>query len=146
MGKRTFLVAVLVASVVSVIPKPLGTYPQVIAQQTPYPQQTTKPVEKVLPNGKTPASAKRLGQIVSRNRSWFNKQQWYCLIELWDKESGWNYKANNPTSSAYGIAQQLKLNEKTKPLKQVRKGLDYIEHRYETPCKALKFHRQQGWY
>jgi hypothetical protein len=29
--------------------------------------------------------------------------EFYCLDELWHKESRWNYKAKNPKSSAFGI-------------------------------------------
>ena len=31
--------------------------------------------------------------------------EFYCLDELWHKESRWNYKAKNPKSSAFGIPQ-----------------------------------------
>lgn len=79
-----------------------------------------------------------------------NKQElpigeFVCLIKLWDKESHWNYKADNPNSSAYGIAQML--NEDSKhPAEQILNGLRYIEHRYDKPCNAWKFWLRKNWY
>lgn len=69
----------------------------------------------------------------------------YCVDELWHKESRWNYKAKNPKSSAFGIPQILGLKEKN-PVKQIDKGLAYIKHRYDNPCNALAHHKIKGWY
>ena len=69
----------------------------------------------------------------------------YCVDELWHKESRWNYKAKNPKSSAFGIPQILGLKEKN-PVKQIDKGLAYIKHRYDNPCNALAHHKKKGWY
>ena len=71
--------------------------------------------------------------------------QYYCLDELWFKESRWNPKADNPKSTAYGIPQILKLKE-TNPFKQIDIGLRYIEHKHGTPCRALQFHNRKGYY
>lgn len=68
-----------------------------------------------------------------------------CLIKLWDKESHWNHLADNPTSSAYGIAQMLG-EESKDPKRQIRNGLRYIEHRYENPCNAWDFWLQNNYY
>ena len=69
----------------------------------------------------------------------------YCVDELWHKESRWNYKAKNPKSSAFGIPQILGLKEKN-PVKQIDRGLAYIKHRYDNPCNALAHHKIKGWY
>ena len=37
----------------------------------------------------------------------YSFEQFYCVDELWYKESRWNYKAKNPNSSALGIPQIL---------------------------------------
>ena len=71
--------------------------------------------------------------------------QYYCLEELWFKESRWNPKADNPKSTAYGIPQLLKLKEQN-PFRQIDIGLRYIEHRHQTPCRALSFHNKRGFY
>lgn len=68
-----------------------------------------------------------------------------CLIQLWTKESHWNYKADNPTSTAYGIAQLLGETSKD-PARQIRQGLKYIESRYENPCTAWQFWKSHYWY
>ena len=75
----------------------------------------------------------------------FGKKEQDCLTQLWEKESNWNYKADNPKSTAYGIAQML--NEKSKlPHIQINKGIRYIIHRYDTPCKAWKFWQRHYYY
>ena len=75
----------------------------------------------------------------------YRPQDWTCLHNLWTKESNWNHKADNPTSSAFGIAQ--KLNEKSKDfVTQINNGLRYIEHRYGNPCNAWDFWMKKKWY
>ena len=75
----------------------------------------------------------------------YSFDQFYCVDELWHKESRWNFKAKNPRSSAFGIPQILGLKE-TDPTKQIDRGLSYIKHRYDDPCKALAHHKIKGWY
>lgn len=74
-----------------------------------------------------------------------NAKQYRCLEILWNKESRWDPRADNPKSSAYGIPQLLKLREHD-PYKQIDLGLKYIAHRYQTPCKALHVHNTKGHY
>ena len=74
-----------------------------------------------------------------------NLDEFYCIDELWHKESRWKPDAKNPMSSAYGIPQLLKLKERN-GFKQIDIGLKYVKHRYQTPCKALAHHRLKGWY
>ena len=77
-----------------------------------------------------------------------------CLNKLWNKESGWNYKATNPSSGAYGIPQSLPGSKmasegsdwKTNPATQIKWGLGYIEGRYDTPCGAWAHSQDVGWY
>jgi hypothetical protein len=89
-------------------------------------------------------SPKKYAQIAIKAYNW-DKNQYVCLSQLWGKESGWNYKADNPTSSAYGIAQML--GEKAKhPKKQIDNGLRYIEHRYGDPCNGWKWWKRHRWY
>ncbi|HEY1179767.1 MAG TPA: hypothetical protein VGF17_26730, partial [Phytomonospora sp.] len=74
----------------------------------------------------------------------FGMDQWSCLNTLWDHESGWNHKAENPSSGAYGIPQALpgsKMGSEgddwaTNPATQVKWGLGYIKGRYDSPCGA----------
>ena len=75
----------------------------------------------------------------------YSFDEFYCINELWYRESRWNYKAKNPKSSAFGIPQILGLKTKD-PIKQIDRGLAYIKHRYLTACNALAFHDRKGWY
>jgi hypothetical protein len=87
---------------------------------------------------------KQYAQNAMKARNW-NKAQYVCLSQLWGKESAWNHKADNPKSTAYGIAQML--GEKSKhPKKQIDNGLRYIKHRYEQPCIAWKHWQRHRWY
>ncbi len=74
-----------------------------------------------------------------------NAKQYRCLEILWMRESKWDPRADNPNSSAFGIPQMLKMKE-LDPFKQIDLGLKYITHKHSTPCKALHFHNQRGWY
>jgi hypothetical protein len=72
-------------------------------------------------------------------------KEFYCVSDLWFKESRWQPTAKNSKSSAYGIPQLLNLKSKD-PFIQIDRGLDYIKNRYTTPCNALAFHNKRGWY
>jgi hypothetical protein len=75
----------------------------------------------------------------------FSQSQWPCLERLWIGESGWNYKAENASSGAYGIPQSLPGSKmgtvagdwRTNPVTQIKWGLNYIKRSYGTPCNAL---------
>ena len=73
-------------------------------------------------------------------------REWSSLTKLWGKESAWNYRADNPNSSAYGIAQVLGTPRNSTIEYQVNKGLEYIVHRYGTPERAWAFWQRNGWY
>ena len=75
----------------------------------------------------------------------YNFKEFYCLSDLWYKESRWIPTAKNPKSSAYGIAQLLKTKTKDTYI-QIDQGLKYIKHRHQTACNALAFHKKKGWY
>ena len=74
-----------------------------------------------------------------------NANEYQCLVLLWDKESRWNPRADNPNSTAYGIPQLLKLKAKD-PYIQIDLGLKYIAHRYGSVCKAWSYHKRTGHY
>jgi len=76
----------------------------------------------------------------------WGRNEWSALNKLWGKESGWDHKANNPTSSAYGVAQVLNTSPDTPAPLQVAKGLEYIVHRYDLPSVAWAHWRKNGWY
>ncbi|WP_198598122.1 aggregation-promoting factor C-terminal-like domain-containing protein [Blastococcus atacamensis] len=76
-----------------------------------------------------------------------------CLEKLWGKESGWNPNAQNPSSTAYGIAQFLDSTWKGTGIaktsdgyRQIDAGLIYIENRFGSPCGAWSHSQAKGWY
>ena len=89
--------------------------------------------------------AKSYAQIKIKQLGW-NKKEWNALLTLWNKESRWDYTADNPKSTAYGIPQMLNMPENTPLFKQVDLGLKYIKKRYKTPTLALNHHVRKGWY
>ena len=79
--------------------------------------------------------------------------QFGCLEQLWERESGWNPNAQNPSSTAYGIAQFLDstwagtgIAKTSDPFLQVDAGLIYIENRYGSPCAAWDHFQANNWY
>jgi len=74
-----------------------------------------------------------------------NAKQYRCLEILWNRESRWDPRADNPKSSAFGIPQLLKMTE-LDPFEQIDLGLKYISKRHSTPCKALDYHNKKGHY
>jgi hypothetical protein len=92
---------------------------------------------------------KRLAKRIAKHQvmtTYKSKHEWNALFTLWHKESRWDYTADNPRSSAYGIPQMLNMDEGTPMARQIELGLKYIQHRYDTPSKALAFHNRNGWY
>jgi murein DD-endopeptidase MepM/ murein hydrolase activator NlpD len=93
-----------------------------------------------------------VARLMLADRGWSG--QWSCLDKLWTRESRWNYQADNPTSSAYGIPQALPGSKmasagadwRTNPVTQMKWGLDYIADRYGTPCAAWAHSQNKGWY
>ncbi len=76
-----------------------------------------------------------------------------CLENLWGKESGWNPNAQNPSSTAYGIAQFLDstwagtgIAKTSDGYRQIDAGLIYIENRFGSPCGAWSHSQSKGWY
>jgi cytoskeletal protein RodZ len=84
----------------------------------------------------------------------FRLDQMPCLQQIWLKESGWNEKARNPSSGAYGIAQASPASKMsvygsdylTNPATQIKWGLSYIKGRYSSPCGAWSFWQSHHWY
>jgi hypothetical protein len=81
------------------------------------------------------------------------KTQFGCLNNIWTRESGWRYNAQN-ASGAYGIPQALPGSKmasagadwQTNPATQISWGLGYIKSVYGTPCNAWAFWQSNGYY
>ena len=88
---------------------------------------------------------KSQGWLIARYEYNYDEKQFSCLKRLWGKESSWNHLADNPHSTAFGIAQML--NETSKdPATQIRNGLKYISFRYTNACNAWEFWKRNYWY
>ncbi|MGO3885537.1 MAG: hypothetical protein ACTJHU_04500 [Mycetocola sp.] len=102
---------------------------------------------------KSPAAAQAYASSRMSAYGW-SQDQFSCLVKLWNKESGWNYLATNPSSQAYGIPQSLKGDKmatagadwRTNPRTQINWGLSYISSRYGTPCSAWSHSQAVNWY
>jgi hypothetical protein len=76
-----------------------------------------------------------------------------CLLDIWNRESGWVYDAEN-ASGAYGIPQALPGSKmatagadwQTNPATQIKWGLGYIKAIYGNPCSAWAFEEANGYY
>jgi len=80
--------------------------------------------------------------------------EYQCLVNLWQKESGWNPHAENSSSGAYGIPQALPGSKmasagsdwQDNPATQIAWGLGYIKGVYGTPCGAWGHSQSNNWY
>ena len=96
---------------------------------------------------------RRTGCAMVLAKGW-DLQQMACLDKLWTKESGWNEKARNRSSGAYGIPQSYPGDKmasagsdwQTNPVTQIKWGLGYIAQRYTTPCRAWSTSQSTGSY
>jgi phage-related protein len=103
-------------------------------------------------SGQSVSAAKATGKSMLGSYGW--SSHWSALEALWNRESGWRWNADNPSSDAYGIPQALPGSKmksagadwKTNPATQIRWGLGYIRSRYGTPTAANNFQRANNWY
>jgi hypothetical protein len=128
----------------------VGTLPHTVGamfleRQVVVKENCTKAIFGVLSISEMKKMAKWVakGKVLEQYKS---NHEWNALFTLWNRESRWDYTANNPNSTAYGIPQMLRMPENTPMVKQIDLGLKYIKHRYGSPSRALAFHNQNGWY
>jgi hypothetical protein len=144
--------------------RPKPTVPAIAAaggttvKATPKPKPKPKPVvRKAAPKPRTVAKTASVPSVAyarSYARSRIGSTQFSCLDALWQKESGWNPRAYNRSSGAYGIPQALPGSKmgsvasdwRYNPVTQVKWGLGYIAGRYGTACAAWSHSQQTGWY
>lgn len=99
-------------------------------------------------------SVRGIAADMAAERYGWGAEQFSCLDALWERESGWNHRASNPSSGAYGIPQALPGSKmgafgsdwQTNPVTQIEWGLDYIDGRYGSPCGAWNTFQSEGWY
>ncbi|MCS5714463.1 lytic transglycosylase domain-containing protein [Herbiconiux sp. CPCC 205716] len=81
----------------------------------------------------------------------WGEQNYYYLLALWNRESGWNPEAHNASSGAHGIPQALPGSKmgpgwESDPNVQIDWGLRYIAGSYGTPCEAWAHSEDYNWY
>ncbi|MFB7251867.1 phospholipase [Microbacterium sp. NPDC056234] len=101
----------------------------------------------------TPEGAKATARAMAASQYGWGDGEFSCLESLWTKESGWNYKAYNP-SGATGIPQSLPGDKmatagsdwRTNATTQIAWGLGYIDSVYGSPCSAWGHSQATNWY
>ena len=101
-----------------------------------------------------PAGAQAYAFSVMPSFGWDNADQRWCIVMLWNRESGWRTNAYNASSGAYGIPQSLPGSKmatvgadwRTNYGTQIWWGFYYIAGRYGSPCGAWAHSESHNWY
>ncbi|WP_456115127.1 aggregation-promoting factor C-terminal-like domain-containing protein [Streptomyces liliifuscus] len=99
-------------------------------------------------------SSYSVAEIQAMARQIVPADQFQCFSTIVDHESSWDYRADNPTSDAYGLMQALpgsKMSSAgadwaTNPATQIKWGLGYMNDRYGSPCGAWDFWQSNNYY
>ncbi|MEU3602173.1 transglycosylase SLT domain-containing protein [Streptomyces sp. NPDC006798] len=102
----------------------------------------------------TPKSSYSISEVKDMARQMVPAGQFQCFSNIIERESNWNYLAQNPSSGAYGLVQALpgsKMSSagadwRTNPATQIKWGLKYMDSRYGSPCGAWAFWQNNKWY
>lgn len=146
-------VAVISALLITTNPLQIPQDPQASASEV-------SPIEIKIPKPKpvlverTPEMAKVYAHTQLNEYGWDTPEQWACLLDLWTRESNWTPSSYNKIVvyqdgkklHAGGIPQILGLDPDATVEYQVFRGYEYIEARYDTPCKAMFFWNKNFWY
>ncbi|MEW2632370.1 transglycosylase SLT domain-containing protein [Streptomyces sp. NPDC048389] len=95
-----------------------------------------------------------VAEVQAMARQMIPADQFQCFSNIVQRESTWNYRAQNPSSGAYGLVQALpgsKMSSagadwQTNPATQIKWGLNYMDSRYGSPCGAWSFWQANHWY
>ncbi|MBM9619597.1 aggregation-promoting factor C-terminal-like domain-containing protein [Streptomyces zhihengii] len=95
-----------------------------------------------------------VAEVKAMARQMVPADQFQCFSNIVNHESTWNYRAQNPSSGAYGLVQALpgsKMSSagadwQTNPATQIKWGLNYMDSRYGSPCGAWSFWQANHWY
>jgi len=106
------------------------------------------------PSSFAPQTSYTIAEVQDMARQIVPADQFQCFSNIVERESSWNYQADNPTSDAYGLMQALpgsKMSSAgadwaTNPATQIKWGLSYMDGRYGSPCGAWEFWQANNWY
>jgi hypothetical protein len=127
--------------------------PRLLARGTPPPTKKPDTAAGTAGDPVPVGEAQQIARAMLPDFGWSPSSQFGCLVNLWDKESGWNTHASNP-SGAYGIPQALPGSKmstagpdwQNNAHTQITWGLGYIKDRYSSPCGAWAHSESTGWY
>jgi hypothetical protein len=130
--------------------------PTLLAKGAPIPSKSPTPDPGQGGGAGNPVPAGQAQQIAKSLLPSFGfdpNSQFGCLVNMWNRESGWRVTAANP-SGAYGIPQALPGSKmasagsdwRTSARTQIKWGLGYIKGRYGTPCGAWAYWQQHSSY
>jgi len=137
--------------VVTTVSKPLTAS---VSQATSSNSSSTTSSDVGVEDAATPGEAQEIAQELMPSYGFSVTDQFSCLYDIWERESGWQYDAENTASGAYGIPQSLPASKMamfgsdylTDATTQIKWGLWYIQNRYGTPCAAWDFELDNGFY
>ncbi|MFI8106614.1 transglycosylase SLT domain-containing protein [Streptomyces sp. NPDC086023] len=104
--------------------------------------------------GAAPAQAATLSPRQIAHQLVPNATQYAAFDQVVAHESGWNPRAVNASSGAYGLGQALPASKMASfgpnwhddPTTQLKWTLNYMNSRYGSPQGAWTFWQQHGWY
>lgn len=110
--------------------------------------------EKALAKLYTPEWAQQWARTYMAEHYGWRGGEWEALLGLWQRESEWDFRSENPSSGAYGIPQSLPGSKmasvapdwRTNPRTQIKWGLKYIESTYGRPSAAKAHSDANNWY
>jgi hypothetical protein len=137
-------------NVVSTVSKVSGVTPNSVMSATDEATQQ----ETIASGELSPSQAMQVAQELMPDYGFSVASQWTCLDDIWTRESGWEWDAENPSSGAYGIPQAYPAYKMasvaddymTDATTQIKWGLGYIEDTYGTPCEAWDVDITEGGY
>lgn len=144
-----------IATLVAPTAQPTPNIEQAHEEAETEPASTTELVEIIETSPAPEKSQRELNReyVAEYGRDRFGADQVPALLELVNRESGFDNLAQNPRSTAFGLFQFIRstwgaygYEQTSDPIIQIEAGLDYIEKRYGTPQKALQFHNINHWY
>ena len=153
-AERTQLIAMTTAArTLTVVAKPKLASPAEVAAANPNSGTGGGGVIYVTSTPPDPGSAQSIAYNMLASFGFSPTTFFGCLKNIWDRESGWRYDAEN-ASGAYGIPQALPGSKmatagadwQTNPATQIKWGIGYIKAIYGDPCKAWSFWQANNYY
>ena len=117
-------------------------------------QRKAEEAAAALAAANTVEGAQAIARDLAASQYGWGGDQFSCLVNLWNRESGWNHQAYNASSGATGIPQALPGSKmatagpdwQTSARTQIVWGLDYIARAYGSPCGAWGHSNAFNWY